>query len=363
MTSHLLYQTGFGKTKPRVLASAHLSSLPPPSPSSSPPPPRRPRRRRWSSQRSSKRSSGVPRNVTRHPPPHTMYASSRTRTVTEGHSKNPSRFASVQHVYSISHLIASVQLDLRRSDDIDEPFFTPTSSPFHSSSNSPAITPPISAASSAHSLPDAVPSSASLPDHATLSMSHKGKLTYTDEDWARDVRWLVAPRTDDQKPKSSKAAKRRSAPPNTQIPVSHSASSLSSHLPSSISHPHSGPPRPSKSKGVGKAKISTARSVIGMTALLEVEEDLDFDVSFPSVHDTPVPQKRVVSPDRPLDVYHKPRVSSPLRSSKLSRQRSFSSPPFLLSGDQTPQLSYTTPNPAPPSLQVLAVHPAQHHVH
>lgn len=162
------------------------------------------------------------------------------------------------------------------------------------------------------------------------------KLTYTDEDWAKDVRWLAAPRTDDQKSKS-KADKRRSAPPTVQIPTSRSTSSLPSRLPAP--HPHPAPPRPSKSKGISKAKVSTAKSVIGMTALLEVEEDSDLDVSSSYVHDTPVPQKRMVSTspsDRSLDAYHKPRVSSPLRSSKLNRQRSFSSPPFLLAGDQTP---------------------------
>lgn len=167
------------------------------------------------------------------------------------------------------------------------------------------------------------------------------KLTYTDEDWARDVRWLVAPRTDDQKLKS-KAAKRRSAPATVQIPTSRSTPSLPSRL------PHPPPPRPSKSKGINKAKISTARSVIGMSALLEVEEDLDPDVTLSS-HDTPIPHKRAVSiarsPDRSPDAYHKPRVSSPLRASKLTRQRSFSSPPFLPAGDQIPGSSSRISNP------------------
>ncbi|KAF8556279.1 hypothetical protein OG21DRAFT_675549 [Imleria badia] len=238
-----------------------------------------------------------------------------------------------------------LQLDLRHSDDFDEPFFTPASTPFHSTPNSPSTTPPISATSSAISLADAVRSSASLPDHAILGMTHRTdrKLTYTDEDWAKDVRWLVAPRTDDHKPKS-KATKRRSAPPAVRIPTSHSTSSLPSRLPTSLPHPHPHPaqPRPSKSKGIGKAKVSTARSVVGMTALLEVEEDLDPDVPLSYVHDTPVPQKRVVSIAPSPD--HKPRISSPLRSSKLSRQRSFSSPPFLLTGDQTPGPSRRTPN-------------------
>lgn len=88
-----------------------------------------------------------------------------------------------------------------------------------------------------------------------------------------------------------------------------------------------------------------------MTALLEVEEDSDPDDTLSYVHDTPVPQKRVVSishsPDRSLDAYHKPRVSSPLRASKLTRQRSISSPPFLLGPDQTPNPSSRTPNPDP----------------
>ena len=264
-------------------------------------------------------------------------------------SEEPLQVSLHAHSHSRPLIVTSAQLDLRHSDDIDEPFFTPASSPFHSSHNSPSTTPPTSAASSALSLSDAVRSSASLPDHAILSMTHRTdrKLTYTDEDWAKDVRWLVAPRSD-QKSKP-KAPKRRSAPPTVQIPASRSTSSLPSCLPASLPHP--APPRPSKSKGISKAKISTARSVIGMTALLEVEEDSDPDDSLSYVHDTPVPQKRVLStpssPDRSLDAYHKPRVSSPLRSSKLTRQRSFSSPPLLLVGDQTHNPSNRTPNPDP----------------
>lgn len=263
------------------------------------------------------------------------------------HPKNSPRSVPGGHSRFLSLNVTSAQLDLRHSDDTDEPFFTPASSPFHSSPNSPSITPPTSAASSAHSLYDPVRSSASLPDHVALNMAHTTdrKLTYTDEDWARDVRWLVAPRAGDQKPKS-KAAKRRSAPPTVQIPASRSTSSLPSRLPTSLPHPP--PPRPSKSKGISKAKISTARSVVGMTALLEVEEDSDPDVSLSYVHDTPVPQKRAASitrsPDHAQDAYHKPRVSSPLRSSKLTRQRSFSSPP-LLSSDQTPGPSSRTSHP------------------
>lgn len=259
------------------------------------------------------------------------------------HPKNLSRSVS-SNIPTPSLLSTSAQLDLRHSDEFDEPFFTPASSPFPSSPSSPATTPPISAASSAVSLTDAVRSSTSLPDHTTLGMTHKTdrKLTYTDEDWAKDVRWLVAPRTDGYKPKS-KPVKRRSAPPTIQIPTSHSTSSLPSRLPVH-SHPHPTQPRPSKSKGIGKAKISTARSVVGMTALLEVEEDLDPDVPLSYAHDAPVPQSRVVSI---AAADHKPRVSSPLRSSKLSRQRSFSSPPFLLADDQTPGPSRKTPNPDP----------------
>lgn len=166
------------------------------------------------------------------------------------------------------------------------------------------------------------------------------KLTYTDEDWARDVRWLVAPRTDDEKPKS-KAAKQ----PTVQIPASRSTSSLPCRLPASL--PHLPPPRPSKSKGINKAKISTARSVVGMTALLEVEEDSDHEASLSHVNDI-FPQEHAVSisdfPDRASDAYHRPRVSSPLRSSKLTRQRSFSSPP-LLTSDQTPDPPNRTSNP------------------
>ena len=174
------------------------------------------------------------------------------------------------------------------------------------------------------------------------------KLTYTDEDWAKDVRWLVAPRADDKKPKS-KPARRRSAPPSALIPASHSTPSLTPRPPASAPYPP--PPRPSKAKGIGKAKISTARSVVGMTALLEVEEDLDPEHSPSSAHDTLVPQKRTAStlhhPPRSLDAYHKPRVSSPLCSSKLSRQRSFSSPSLPPPRDRIPHLSSKTSDATP----------------
>ncbi|KAH0839578.1 hypothetical protein J3R83DRAFT_494 [Lanmaoa asiatica] len=248
--------------------------------------------------------------------------------------------------FSDRHLPLSSTSDARTTST--SPSSPPPRPPSTPPKTLPRPTPPTSAASSDLSLSDLVRSSASLPDHVALNMAHTDrKLTYTDEDWARDVRWLVAPRTDDQKPKS-KAPKRHSAPA-AQIPASRSTSSLPSRLPASLPHPP--PPRPSKSKGIGKAKVSTARSVIGMTALLEVEEDLDPDGSPTYVHDTPVPQKRTVSithsPDRSFDAYYKPRVSSPLRSSKLTRQRSFSSPPFLLAGDQTPDPSSRTSNPHP----------------
>ena len=81
-----------------------------------------------------------------------------------------------------------------------------------------------------------------------------------------------------------------------------------------------------------------------MTALLEVEEVEDPDGLPSCVHDTPVPQKRASSHDRSPDVYHKPHVPSPLRSSKLTRQRSFSSPASLLPPDQTPGPSSKTPS-------------------
>lgn len=253
----------------------------------------------------------------------------------EDASEQPAQLSGRSH--SPPPIVTPAQLSIRPLEDTDEPFFTPASSPFHSAPNSPATTPPTSAASSALSLPD-IRSSDS-------PKTSQRKLTYTDEDWARDVRWLVAPRTDDHKPKS-KQAKRRSAPPSVHIPTSHSTPSLSSRLPS----PHHQSPRSSKSKGIGKAKVSTARSVVGMSALLEVEEDSDPDLSLSCVHDTPIPQRCFSvsrSPERSPNTYHKPRVSSPLRSTKLSRQRSFSSPPLMLVGDQTPGPSNADPSHAP----------------
>ncbi|KAG9317114.1 hypothetical protein JVU11DRAFT_1305 [Chiua virens] len=151
--------------------------------------------------------------------------------------------------------------------------------------------------------PLSLSTSASLPD----SMPDR-KLTYTDEDWARDTT-----KSQNQNMQSVAALPRPFASPHPTL-----------HRPFPLVLPPPSPPVPSKP--INKAKISTARSVIGMSTLLEVEEDTDPAEPSPShVHDTPVPQKRALSGSRSPD--HRPHVSSPLRSSKLTRQRSFSSPP------------------------------------
>ena len=87
MTSLVLYQTGFGNTKQRVI-NPHFTSPPPPPP---PPPPRPRPRWRWPNRRSSKSSSEDHLNGTRHLRPR---RTRQTRMVTVEHPKNPSRSVS-----------------------------------------------------------------------------------------------------------------------------------------------------------------------------------------------------------------------------------------------------------------------------
>ncbi|KAF9224372.1 hypothetical protein BS17DRAFT_732132 [Gyrodon lividus] len=282
-------------------------------------------------------------------------------------------------VSSAESRISGPQIQDRLSDDTNEAFFTPETSPatttssppFQSPAQTPATTPSNSAASSTASLTDFVRSSTSLPDHMMLSTVNtipvlpdtrrkrapNCKLTYTDEDWAKDVRWLVAPQTEGTTAKhKGKTGKRLSAPPMPSVATSQSASSLSTSVYSSTSstnfgrlssaHPYTAtsahpPPRSGKPKGHSKAKISTARTVIGMSALLEVEEDVDPE---PRSSDSIVNSDKALGRKRSLSSSytrhqspgnHEPQVSSPLRPHRLRRQRSASSPSLLLAGGET----------------------------
>ncbi|OAX38405.1 hypothetical protein K503DRAFT_162921 [Rhizopogon vinicolor AM-OR11-026] len=213
----------------------------------------------------------------------------------------------------------------------EEVFYTPESSP--TSSRSPAdlspstsrpqtpvhspssLTPLNSASSSCASLgsanPDVSVSTTSLPQSspsATITMiplneprRHKRthnhrKLTYTDEDWAKDVRWLVPPHSGSSGKNKSKAARRNTAPSSVSYAASRSASSLSSSISSQSAmkpHPYDllkAEPssrkvgnqinlglhgRKSKGHGYMNPKATRTRAMVGMTVLLEVEEDID----------------------------------------------------------------------------------------
>ncbi|KIJ19829.1 hypothetical protein PAXINDRAFT_96152 [Paxillus involutus ATCC 200175] len=261
------------------------------------------------------------------------------------------------------------------SDDNSDAFFTPEASPsttswsppLQSPAQTPSTTPSNSAASSTASLIDFVRSSTSLPDHATASTVnmipsvsyprrkrvHNRKLTYTDEDWAKDVRWLVAPPIDRTGKYKGKAEKRRSAPPTVSVTASRSASSLSNSMVSSTSltnpgrlasaHPYAPPSAHPPPRSHNKAKIGTARTVIGMTALMEVEEDVEPELGYSeAIVNTALGRKRSSSSsyvrERARDRSpgnHEPQVSSPLRPHRITRQRSSSSPSLLLAGGET----------------------------
>jgi hypothetical protein len=261
------------------------------------------------------------------------------------------------------------------SDDNSDAFFTPEASPsttswsppLQSPAQTPSTTPSNSAASSTASLIDFVRSSTSLPDHATASTVnmipsvsyprrkrvHNRNLTYTDEDWAKDVRWLVAPPIDRTGKYKGKAEKRRSAPPTVSVTASRSASSLSNSMVSSTSltnpgrlasaHPYAPPSAHPPPRSHNKAKIGTARTVIGMTALMEVEEDVEPELGYSeAIVNTALGRKRSSSSsyvrERARDRSpgnHEPQVSSPLRPHRITRQRSSSSPSLLLAGGET----------------------------
>lgn len=184
-------------------------------------------------------------------------------------------------------------------------------------------------------------------------------MTYTDEDWAKDVRWLVAPPEVPSKAKDKgKSSKRRHSvslgnATNTSLSLPESLPRRPPSAPSPVPvvlNPRSMvPPAKPRSrtggKGFGKGKGSMAnRSVVGMTVLLEVEEDPDPSESghsdhtnYPSIN----PPKRSMS--HSSHASHK--KSSSLRretsehAATLARRRSASTP---VSGGPSPSRSSST---------------------
>ena len=150
------------------------------------------------------------------------------------------------------------------------------------------------------------------------------KVTYTDEDWAKDVRWLVPPGSNG-KQKGKTTNKRPPGPLTIPDPASRSAS---------VSARYSSAPQRigpvSKSHGHSKSKSATACAVVGMSALLEVEEPLD-DTAGPN---DVVGRKRSQSFSCTSKPEQSPQ-SSVLQSlrprmHRLTKQRSSSLPSLLL---------------------------------
>ncbi|KAF5357689.1 hypothetical protein D9758_007481 [Tetrapyrgos nigripes] len=146
---------------------------------------------------------------------------------------------------------------------------------------------------------DAEPKSTTRRQHATSSRSRRETATranterakrnsssYTDEDWAKDVRWLVSPDISQKSDSSTKSKKRRSESSSTSSSASsshspaHSPSSPSSHSPSSSYYitPIRSPNQPTHTKTTTKQKRKSILShnpsiMMSMTALLEEDED------------------------------------------------------------------------------------------
>ncbi|KAG1831415.1 hypothetical protein F4604DRAFT_951725 [Suillus subluteus] len=257
----------------------------------------------------------------------------------------------------------------------EEVFYTPPSTPTASSSpvglspptsrsqtpaHSPYSTPPHSAASSAASLGSDNPqdisvSATSLTEFTTVTVipvknepgCHKRipnhrKLTYTDRDWAKDVRWLDTPQRNGTR---GKATRRNTSPSSVLNAASRSASSLPSTVSSHTSRmsttylpsqPHDlskvEPLFPRKPKVHGHMKTKAMRAMVGMSVLLEVEEDADLSGN-PAGVDRSMSRRRSQSltytpthtqPPRPSQ--QEPSAISSQPMPRLTRRRSSSSP-------------------------------------
>ncbi|KAG2345075.1 hypothetical protein BDR05DRAFT_147143 [Suillus weaverae] len=292
------------------------------------------------------------------------------------------------------HASADQSIDPSKQNS-EEVFYTPASSPTSSSSpvglsppashsqtpaHSPYSTPPHSATSSAASLGSDNPqdisvSTTSLTEFSlstTVTMMpvknepgrHKRipnnrKLTYTDRDWAKDVRWLEASQHDGTRGKSTR---RNTSPSSVSDAASRSASSLPSTVSSHMSRmsmthvpsqPHDLPkveppsPHGRKPKGHGHMKPKAMRAMVGMSVLLEVEEDIDLSGN-PAGMDRSMSRRRSQSltytPTHtlqpPKSVRQEPSATPSQPVSRLTRRRSSSSPSF--SRDGTPSRSSST---------------------
>lgn len=307
-----------------------------------------------------------------------------------GHTPNVSiatdirseKAAQVPRQEAIWEFDASVDQSIDPSQhNSEEKFYTPPSTPTSSSpvglspptsrlqtpAQSPYSTPPHSAASSVASLGSDVPqdisaSTASLTElslNTTVTMmavknelgrhrripNHR-KLTYTDCDWAKDVRWLESPQHNGTR---GKAARRNTSLSSISNAASRSASSLTSTIPSHTSHLPSQPhdlskveplfPHARKPKGHGHMKPKAMRAMVGMSVLLEVEEDADLSGNPPGV-DRGMSRRRSQSLtyapthtlQQPKPVRQEPSVTSPQPVPRLTRRRSSSSPSLSRGG-------------------------------
>jgi len=272
----------------------------------------------------------------------------------------------------------------------EEVFYTPPSTPTSPPSpiglsppasrsqtpaHSPYSTPPHSAASSAASLGSDNPrdtsvSTSSLTDFSlstTVTMMpvknepgrHKRiqnhrKLTYTDRDWAKDVRWLDITQHNGTR---GKATRHNTSLSSVSNPASRSASSLPSTVSSHMSHTSrmSMAHLPSQSHDLSKVeppflhgrklkghthmKQKAMRAMVGMSVLLEVEEDADLSGN-PAGGDRSMSRRRSQSltyiPTHtlqpPKSSQHEPPSTSSQPVPRLTRRRSSSSPSFSRDG-------------------------------
>ncbi|KAG6336330.1 hypothetical protein ID866_2755 [Astraeus odoratus] len=295
---------------------------------------------------------------------------------------------------SIGHHTTDEPTEYGTPDDQAELFYTPTTTPTTNSpttaqssppqhpsdsqtpqqlsqTETPPVTPVTSAASSTASLgstlvvppdpiqystlrPGASPSTSTVTMHPVGPSSRRKrplppqrKLTYTDEDWAKDVRWLVAPQIANPSGKhKGKPANKRpfpSDPASRSAAAGASSSSVRYPYPSSASsqhlHPRAGL---SKAHGHSKSKSASARSVVGMTVLVEVEEPSDEpnrQIPIPLPNRAAAPKRSQSLTSRPNNVPDRSSSCSPIPQStrskapRLTRQRSSSLPSVIPTPD------------------------------
>ncbi|KAG2053441.1 hypothetical protein BDR06DRAFT_1008598 [Suillus hirtellus] len=271
------------------------------------------------------------------------------------------------------HASADQSIDLSQHD-FEEVFYTPPSSPISSPpascSQTPYSTPLHSAASSVASLGSDNPQLISVSTTSSIESSmnttvtmypvknepgrHKRipnhrKVTYTDQDWAKDVRWLE---TSQHNGTRHNDVGRNASSSSVSNAASRSASFLSStDVPFQLHNlPKVEPPFPRgrRQKSHGHMKPKQMRAMVGMSVLLEVEEDA-YLCGNPAGVDRSMPHKRSQSlthipthtPQPPRPVRQKPSAtSSQPAPRKLVRRRSSSYP--SLSRDGKPSRSSST---------------------